>query len=276
MPNGDRIYFLWAHQVCSPIFSRSDEFILGDIPLAHLGVSDHSHGDSCVSSVLQKAETVFGGQCHMNWTALLMIGDSVLWSATYCFLIYKAIKDKRMAMPIWALAMNFTWECFYFFVFKDAPSKIIAGIWAVLDSVLLTLLLKYNKRYFPSNLRNLFYPLVVIALATCLAMQFALYFGTESGMLYSGYMDCLIMSILFSFSLFERVPLGYKETIRGHDLYAASCKMLGTACVTIQFGILGDTVNMFILITGILCFLFDVLYIVVLSIFTYKAKEKSL
>lgn len=217
----------------------------------------------------------------MNWPIFMDISAGIGWSAAYIFMIIRAIKDKKVATPIWAVALNLTWETFYFFAYLgNYVATYVRGSWMILDFVLFCLLLKYNRQYFPDYLKKFFYPLVGLAFATCLAMQFAFYYGSDRGITYAAWVDNVIISILFLTSLLQATNKGPKEALRGHDIYAAICKLIGTACYAFYYGIFanGGTVVLidpFVLIVAILNLIFDILYIIAIGVEMSKLKKEK-
>ena len=73
------------------------------------------------------------------------------------------------------------------------------------------------------------------------------------------------MSLLYLSMLKER------RSDKGQSMTIAICKCIGTLTPTIYGTLEG---NWFILVTGIICFVFDVIYIFVLS--KYRSRSKQL
>ena len=85
---------------------------------------------------------------------------------------------------------------------------------------------------------------------------------------YSAFLQNLLMSVLFLDMLVKR------GSTEGQSLYIAVNKWIGTLAPTIQFGILGDggfpQGSFLILVLGIFCSVFDLLYIWMLFIWVRR------
>ena len=90
-------------------------------------------------------------------------------------------------------------------------------------------------------------------------------FGTIMGGSYAAFLQNLLMSVLFI------VMLQNRNGTEGQSLNIAFSKCTGTLAPAILFGVIGSTAmngpNRFILITGSITFVFDVIYIVMLGKF---------
>jgi hypothetical protein len=101
----------------------------------------------------------------------------------------------------------------------------------------------------------------VLGLLTAVCVEFAFIreFGVAVGAGYSAFLQNLLMSVLFIDMLVKR---GSRE---GQSLTIAINKWLGTLAPTILFGIIGDggfpNGSFLILVLGILCSVFDLIYI---------------
>ena len=85
---------------------------------------------------------------------------------------------------------------------------------------------------------------------------FIVQFG-DLGRLYSAFLQNLIMSILFINMLVNRMD------IKGQNLSIAIYKWIGTLAPTILYGVIWG--NKLILVLGIFCSVFDILYIYFLN-----------
>ena len=97
-----------------------------------------------------------------------------------------------------------------------------------------------------------------MAFAACIALQVLFYcwFGNVEGEKYAAYLQNVAMSLLYLSMLKER------RSDKGQSMTIAVCKCIGTLTPTIYGTLEG---NWFILETGIICFVFDIVYIVCLS-----------
>jgi hypothetical protein len=105
--------------------------------------------------------------------------------------------------------------------------------------------------------------LLAIAVALVLQLAFILEFGFLVGRAYAAFLQNLLMSVLFIGMLVRRGHRG------GQSLTIAVSKWLGTLAPTILFGVLGTSTfegpSSFILIIGLFCALFDLIYIWMLA-----------
>lgn len=99
-------------------------------------------------------------------------------------------------------------------------------------------------------------------------MQFAFYFQFNQvpASQYSAFAQNAAMSILFLTMLYQR------GNTRGQTMTMAIAKWLGTLAPTLLGGII-ESFNIYILLMGIICFVFDLLYIAALHHFK---KEEAL
>jgi hypothetical protein len=201
---------------------------------------------------------------------LLMFISAVAWSIVYISCIRIGFQQKTYCIPLWALALNFTWEVWHGFydLHELGPQLqvIINAIWALFDTVILYTFFKFGRRHFPKNLKSgWFYSWGIISLIISFLVQYAfiLEFGTVMGGSYAAFMQNLLMSILFIIMLHNR------HGSEGQSLTIAYSKCIGTLAPTILFGVIGsaalDGPNIFILIIGFIIFFFDLVYIVLLT-----------
>ena len=92
--------------------------------------------------------------------------------------------------------------------------------------------------------------------------MFAVFFGIEEGEKYSAYLQNAAMSVAYLYMLNRR------RSSKGQTMTIAVCKCIGTLTPTI-YGAMGG--NMFIVVTGIICFVLDLLYI----FFLYGIQKKA-
>ena len=193
----------------------------------------------------------------------LLLLSGICWTIVYIELIFLGFKEKTYGMPFIALAFNFTWEIVYCYIdFKSGFSNVqtwINLIWFLLDVFIVCTYLIYGKKYFPKHTsRKYFMPWTIIIFLMSFALQY--YFIIEFGDLwkvYSAFIQNLIMSILFINMLVNR------NDIKGQSLTIAINKWIGTLAPTILFGIIRG--SKLILVLGIFCSVFDIIYIYFLN-----------
>lgn len=193
----------------------------------------------------------------------LLLLSGICWSIVYIELVYLGFKDKTYGMPFIALALNFAWEVIHSYIgFNNSPGNIqnyITLIWLILDIGVVYTYLIYGKNFFQNNIsKRYFIPwtMLICLMAFVLEYYFVVEFG-DLGELYSAFLQNLIMSILFIHLLVTRTDT------KGQNLTIAINKWIGTLAPTILFGIIAG--NKLLLVIGIFCSVFDILYIYFLN-----------
>lgn len=202
---------------------------------------------------------------------VLIIISGICWSAVYVDSIRTGFKQKTYCMPIFALGLNIAWEGIYsftdLFVRHSYGAQAIANAcWFLLDIFIVVTWVKYGKDEMTSEVaKKWFVPWTILVLACCFVLQllFMQEFGSVDGEKYSAFLQNIIMSICYLYMLNSR------KSSKGQNMTIAICKCIGTLTPTIFGTIEGNT---FILITGIICFVFDILYIYFLHC-TYRKES---
>lgn len=202
---------------------------------------------------------------------VLIIISGICWSAVYVDSIRTGFKQKTYCMPIFALGLNIAWEGIYsftdLFVRHSYGAQAIANAcWFLLDIFIVVTWVKYGKDEMTSEVaKKWFVPWTILVLACCFVLQllFMQEFGSVDGEKYSAFLQNIIMSICYLYMLNSR------KSSKGQTMTIAICKCIGTLTPTIFGTIEGNT---FILITGIICFVFDILYIYFLHC-TYRKES---
>lgn len=199
---------------------------------------------------------------------ILILFSGLCWTLVYIEGIRLGIRDQSYAIPFYALALNLTWELLHASLGLRATidlQAVINAVWFLFDVGILYTYFRYGKKYFPSNLASWFVPWSILGLFTAFWVEYAFVreFGTFAGGAYAAFLQNLLMSVLFVGMLVRR---GNTE---GQNLTIAVSKWLGTLAPTITFGMIGGGTlsgpNFFILVVGILCSVFDLIYIWMLS-----------
>src|SRR5215471_6366059 len=209
--------------------------------------------------------------------ALTLI-SGVCWTIVYIDGIRIGFRDKSYAIPFYAVALNFAWELLYtYFGFRTngvTVQNVFNSVWFAFDVGILYTYFKFGRKYFVS-LRDQpaiaggsdksFIAWSILGLVTAFAVQYAFRreFGVSKAAAYSAFPQNLIMSILFIGMLAKR---GSRE---GQSLTIAINKWLGTLAPTILYGAIGEggfpRGSFLILTVGLLCSVFDVIYIWLLA-----------
>lgn len=197
-----------------------------------------------------------------GFSTLLVIASGICWSIVYIESVRRGFKEKTYCMPLFALGLNIVWEGMYAYIDLAIHHSTVQGIanacWFILDIFILITWFRFGKEEFKTETeQKWFIPWTILALATCIVVQvlFVVEFGDVEGEKYSAYLQNIIMSIAFLYMLNDR------RSSRGQSMVIAVCKWIGTLTPTI-FGAMEG--NNFILVTGIICFIFDLIYIIAL------------
>ncbi|PKL36047.1 MAG: hypothetical protein CVV44_17650 [Spirochaetae bacterium HGW-Spirochaetae-1] len=168
------------------------------------------------------------------------------WTITYILIIKRGFQDKAHGMPMWALAMNISWEFIYSFVTPaPAPQLYINIVWFSFDVVILYHFIKSWKLDFPQFQARYFYPFFALVMVTSfLGVLFIQYDGLHPGVMnleaskgyalgmgraYSAFGMNMIMSILYVGMIMSR------NSVAGQSIYIALAKMIGTIFADLAF-----------------------------------------
>lgn len=191
---------------------------------------------------------------------LLIVMSGICWSVVYVDSIHTGLKQKTYCMPLFALGLNIAWEGIYaytdLFIRGSINAQAIANtVWFLLDIFILVTWFKFGREEMEGELgRKLFIPWTALVLASCFVLQilFITEFGDVEGEKYSAYLQNIAMSAAYLYMLNRR------KSSKGQTMLIAVCKCIGTLTPTIYGTMEGNT---FILVTGIICFFFDLIYI---------------
>lgn len=194
---------------------------------------------------------------------LFILLCGICWTIVYIQLIVTGLKEKTYGMPFIALALNFSWEAIHsFWGIKNNIFSLqtwLVLVWFLLDIIIVYTYLRYGKRYFPKHTsRKYFAPWTAIIFLMSFVIQyyFIIEFGSLGG-IYSAFLQNLIMSLLFINMLVNR------NDLKGQNLTIGIAKWIGTLSPTILYGVIYE--YRLILILGLFCSLFDILYIYFLN-----------
>lgn len=208
---------------------------------------------------------------------VLTVISGLCWTIVYIEGIRIGFRDKSYAIPFYALALNFAWELLYtIYGFRTngvTVQNIFNAVWLTFDIGILYTYFKFGQKYFSRWLspdlsgrtngtnNSAFIAWGVLGLGTALAVEYAFLkeFGVAKGAGYSAFLQNLLMSVLFIAMLAGR---GNRE---GQSLSIAINKWIGTLAPTILYGLIGEggfpRGSFLILVAGILCTVFDLIYI---------------
>lgn len=204
----------------------------------------------------------------------LTVLSGVCWSVVYIELIRHGLKNKTYGMPLFALGLNFAWEVIYTVDDLAFGAASIQGwvnlAWALLDVIIVYTYFKHGRKYFPEKGKRYFIPFSILAFTSCFVMQFAFYFHFNGGAVagqYSAFAQNAAMSVLFLTMLFSR------GNTQGQSVLMAVAKWIGTLAPAILMGVI-QGFNIYIILMGVVCSVFDILYIIILYRWK-KGQEKG-
>jgi len=206
---------------------------------------------------------------------ILTLISGTAWTVVYISLIRTGFRDKAYGMPLFALALNLAWEAIYtVYGFKTDITNIqtwVNLVWCMFDIAILYTYIKYGMEDFKKYADEKFFmPWTILVFIMAFILQYGfltgfpeadapglnscLYFvNPRLGCWYSAFIQNLIMSVLFI------NMLALRKSTRGQNLTIGVSKWIGTLAPTITFGCLFG--NSLILILGLFCSVFDLIYI---------------
>jgi hypothetical protein len=185
--------------------------------------------------------------------------SGLAWTIVYAESIHVGFRDKTYAMPIAALALNVAWESTY--AVHDLMTSVsiqafVNLVWALADLAIVFTFFKFGRAELPSFVtRRMFAAWGMLAFSAAYAVQwlFLAKFGAHEAARYAAFLQNALMSGLFVQMILAR------RGLRGQTLTIAVAKWLGTLAPTILIGVIRG--SRFILGLGILCSVFDLVYI---------------
>ena len=185
--------------------------------------------------------------------------SGLAWTIVYIDSIRIGFRQKTYAMPLAALGLNLAWESTYAvhdLMTAESLQGLVNFVWALADLAIVYTFFAFGRAEFPRFVtRPMFTVWGVLVFGASFAVQwlFIAEFGVRDAGRYSAFLQNLLMSGLFIAMLVAR------RGLRGQTLTIAIAKWLGTLAPTILFGVLGN--SPFILGIGLLCSMFDLVYI---------------
>lgn len=190
---------------------------------------------------------------------ILILLSGMAWTVVYIDSIRIGLRQKTYAMPIVALGLNIAWESIYAFhgLSTDVSAQaVINVVWALADLVIVYTFFRYGRSELGKFVaKPMFVGWSVLVFAASFVVQwlFIAQFGFSRASEYSAFLQNLLMSGLFIAMFVAR------RGSRGQTLLIAIAKWIGTLAPTILFGVIAD--SPFILGIGVLCGVFDLVYI---------------
>lgn len=209
-----------------------------------------------------------------------IILSGLAWTITYIALVYRGFKDKSYGMPLAALALNFTWELVYSFIYPPHAygimTTVINSVWFICDIGILMTLLIYGYKYFKEQYqlkKATFYWMITVGFTICLLMMLVggpffaefTYFNNDyfESAKFIAFIQNAIMSILFVCFFYSRKA--HNHPIEGQSFTIAWSKLIGTSLtVGISYSMAHPNNWYFIGIFIATSFIFDVWYAVLI------------
>lgn len=153
-----------------------------------------------------------------------------MWTICYFLMLRQSRRNKTYGMPLFALALNFSWEIIYaLFVVETRVEFVVFGVWLIIDIGLVFYMLKYGKRewaYAPFVEKNLGLILVAMIIYCSLGhYAFAKWWidndiGKKEGKFYRGVMGPDTTELAFWSAAFVGAYLSVASLaqllVRGH------------------------------------------------------------
>ena len=159
-----------------------------------------------------------------------------------------------------ALGLNLAWEWIYGvrgLVVGPSPQAVINIIWGVADLVIVYTFLRYGRSELPRFVTAWMFAIwgvVLFGVSFAVQGMFLAHFEPFDAARYSAFLQNALMSGLFVAMFVARGGM------RGQSRTIAVAKWVGTLAPTILYGVILDAP--FILGLGIICSVFDLIYIV--------------
>ena len=189
----------------------------------------------------------------------LTLLSGLAWTLVYTDAIRVGFRDSTYAVPVAALALNFAWEAIYAVHGLTEPfaaQTVVNIVWALADRVIVYTYVRFGRSEFSQFVsRAMFVGWGVLFFVASFVVQwlFVVEFDWELAPRYAAFLQNLLMSGLFIAMFVAR------RGLRGQSLLIAVAKWVGTLAPTILFGVIEG--SPFILGIGLLCSVFDVVYI---------------
>jgi hypothetical protein len=188
----------------------------------------------------------------------LVVLSGLAWTIVYVECIRVGLRDRTYAMPLAALGLNIAWESTYAvhgLAGAIGAQPLINLLWALIDLVIVYTFVRFGRAEFPTLSGRQFAGWGVLVFASSYIVQwlFIGQFGWTDAAKYSAFLQNLLMSGLFI------AMLAARRGPRGQSMLIAVAKWIGTLAPTVSIGVYEH--SPFILGIGILCSVFDLVYI---------------
>jgi len=198
-------------------------------------------------------------------TLALTVISGLCWTWVYIEAVRLGFTRKTYSIPMFALALNIAWETINTYIGfayggQSGIQQLIEITWAGFDLVIVITYFIHGFKYWPRGVTKpqfIVGSLLIFAASFTIQILFVVEFGRTDGAKDAAFLQNLLMSVLFIDMFFKR------HGSEGQSPIIAVNKWIGTLAPTIQYGYMGG--DSFVLGVGILCALFDIIYIVLLA-----------
>jgi len=171
------------------------------------------------------APVTIGAANVPGWLFWLVAGPTVIgWMITYVLAIRQAVRDGRVGLPAYLVAVDFAWEFSLTFILQQTPKqRSIDFVWVIFDAVLLYQVFRYGRNDYPGMSKKAFrWSIVgVMVWTSAVVMAAANEFHDLDGM-YTGMIINVPLSAAFILMLRRR------RSSVGQSMYIALAKFTGT------------------------------------------------
>ena len=191
------------------------------------------------------------------------------WIFTYILIIFGGLKKKICLMPIFALTLNLGFETYRVVIINNSSDILIMiGLysWLILDFIMLIIFFIYGDVFIKRRFITRFL-LGSILFISFLVINLVLDKIFSNYTLYSAFSINIIMSVVCLLSFFKLNKDNYF-----FYLLISIFKCIGTFFVSVAYGVINY--NLVILIIGSICFILDVLVIILVIYKLYKVKSE--
>ncbi|MFJ5668479.1 hypothetical protein ACIQAR_22585 [Micromonospora chalcea] len=190
------------------------------------------------------------------------------WAYAYWRIVTVSRTDRSYGMPLFAAALNMSWELIYFsggvvywsrYDVGTQLQTVINGVWLLLDVGIIVCVLRYGNREFQQLSPIRFSLLVAGAFSLALTLQVVilLQFEPEWAARFSAFLQNVYMSAAFVAMAIAR------KGLRAQRIDIGVARLAGTLAPTISAGLIGQ-VRVTILVLGLCCVVLDSIYLFVL------------
>lgn len=205
-----------------------------------------------------------GVQTYSHWATFWYVGGFLVWTPAYVVIVIRAVRTKRLEIPVVAATSNVVWEFMWGFIWQQNMGSGLQFIYrgaCVLDVFILLAVFRFGASDSPYLIYRKYFNYVVVAL---LVGWGYFYWGLRRSHYdlplgsVSAYLDNILMSGLYIWFVMTR------SNPRDLSFTVAWSKGLGTGMVTV-FIFMEYPGNTFVKSLAVMVGVFDLIYIIALA-----------